>query len=212
MNKKLCACLLGAVCLQAAANDSSVVNQSSLPSIYIGGGIGTTDFYGGVFDDADDDFSESVFDLEAKDNAIKIYSGINFNRIVGIELSYTDYGKVQTKHESQFQGQLSPKALAVTANVGYTFDSGFRAFALTGMSALDLQQSNDWFEDEKVVALRYGLGGEYHSNLLDGITFRLAYEADLYSASVNPQYRKNNSDSTYLSRVDAWYLGVGYNF
>ncbi|MCP4321307.1 MAG: porin family protein [Psychromonas sp.] len=212
MKKQLCVCLLGAMSLQVAAAESSVVSQYNLHSVYVGAGIGGSAFTDGVYHENDDDFVDPKFDLESKGHALKIYTGINFNKIVGIELSYTDYGKLKAKSGSAHQGELSPSALAVVANVGYTFDSGFRAFALTGISSLDLQQSDNWFEDDRTAAFRYGIGAEYHSNLLDGISFRLAYEADVYSTELSGEYQSSNSDSTYLSQVGALYLGVGYDF
>ncbi|MCW1890338.1 porin family protein [Vibrio chagasii] len=59
-----------------------------------------------------------------------LYGGYQFNRIVGIELGYTDYAD----YESYGTKVFSPTSLSVTANLGYTFDSSIRPFVLAGLN------------------------------------------------------------------------------
>ena len=190
---------------------SALQQPVKLSGFYIGAGAGITTFWDAMLSGDDGTLSEQISDLKSKHSSLRIYSGYNINRIVGIEASYTNYGDLTPK-DSSVQGHLSPRAVSVAANVGYTFDTGLRAFAIAGLSILDLRQSEEWLDDETSVAFRYGVGGEYQPSTVTGLTFRIAYEADVYATSVNSIYSNNQSNDKYISQIGSFYLGGSYKF
>jgi len=205
-------CLTSPVSADDSNYYSALQKKVKLDGFYIGGGAGLTSFWDGIFSSEEDTISNQVSSLESKHSTLKLYSGYNINRIVGVEASYANYGVVTTK-DSNVQGHLSPRSISVAANVGYTFDTGLRAFAIAGLSMLDLRQSEDWFDDESYVAFRYGFGGEYQPSTVTGLTFRLAYEADVYAVAVNSIYNNSNTDNDiYISQIGSLYLGASYKF
>ncbi|WP_028864403.1 outer membrane beta-barrel protein [Psychromonas aquimarina] len=200
--------------LQVSADESpyhsSLTAKPELSGFYIGLGAGPSQYWNAVIDDDDDSISYTS-DLESKNTAVKLYSGVNINRIVGVEVSYSDYGSLTPKPGSSAAGSLSPRAVAVAANIGYTFDTGLRAFGIAGLSVIDLRQSEVMFNDDKRVAFRYGFGGEYQPSTATGLTFRLAFEADMYAATLSNDYN-NRDNSSYISQIGTLYLGAMYKF
>lgn len=208
------AILLG-MTTNAHANDSiyhsSLQEKAILSGFYIGGGAGGTSYWDGLFNTDSNSIDREITSLESDHSTVKIYSGYHINRIVGIEVGYTSYGDLHSK--SDITGKLSPTAISIAANVGYTFSTGLRAFGIAGLSSLDLKQSDDWFENDKQVAFRYGFGGEYQPSNATGLTFRLAYEADVYAVKANELYSSGSkSDRTYVSNIGSLYLGAAYKF
>ncbi len=207
--------MLLCLALPATADDSNyytaLQKKVKLDGFYIGGGAGLTNFWDSMYSSDGDTISSQVSELESKHSTLRLYSGYNINRIVGVEASYTNYGEI-TPEDNSVQGHLSPKAFAVAGNVGYTFDTGLRAFAIAGLSVLDINQSADWFEKERYVAFRYGFGGEYQPSTATGLTFRLAYEADLYGTTISSIHEGDDTTEAYISQIGSFYLGASYKF
>jgi len=114
------------------------------------------------------------------DSGYKLYGGYQFNKIVAVEASYTDYGKfAYTSTHS-----IETTALGVVANLGYNFlDGQLRPFALVGLSYLDFTQNGgDFFDDDNTLAVTYGLGVEYSPTVLNGVGFRALWNVDAFTA------------------------------
>ncbi len=217
MKRVLCASAALLFCIPVSANESpyhnSLIAKPELSGFYIGLGAGASKYWNAIIED-DDNGNGSISyisDFESKNTAVKIYSGVHINRIIGVEVSYTDYGNVTPKAGSGLTASLSPRATAVAANIGYTFDTGLRAFAIAGLSVIDLRQSEALFNDDHRLGFRYGFGGEYQPSTATGLTFRLAYEADMYSATLS-SIHNNLDNSAYLSQIGTLYLGAAYKF
>ncbi|MEA2099510.1 MAG: outer membrane beta-barrel protein [Campylobacterota bacterium] len=87
---------------------------------YFGFGVGdsryTAGFHSeGCYIDENDGFTIKKYDVS--DKAYKFYGGYQFNKIVALEASFTNYG---TFVASQKYTQ-KPKSVALYANVGYSF-------------------------------------------------------------------------------------------
>ncbi len=166
------------------------------PGFYVGGGYGLTKSKIKSLDSNSDGSIDAGHSLRA-------YGGYAFNRIVSLEGSYTKYGKAE-----EGQGySWDPSALALTANLGYTFDSGFRPFATLGLSYLDLNESGaKLFNSDSGTAFRYGIGVEYMPAQVEGLGIRLAYEADAFKIE-SAQGQHNET-----LNVGSLYLGASYKF
>ena len=112
------------------------------------------------------------------DKGFKVYGGYQFNKIVGVEATYTDYGKF-TYNDGK---TLEATAMSVGANLGYNFLNGqLRPYALVGLSYLSLDQNNGaLYDDDKTISYTYGVGIEYSPTVLNGVGFRAAWNTDIY--------------------------------
>ncbi|MCG9624798.1 porin family protein [Vibrio mediterranei] len=166
------------------------------PGFYVGGGYGLT--------------KSKIKNLDEKNegsidagHALRAYGGYSFNRIVSLEGSYTKYGKAEADNGYSWD----PTALALTANLGYTFDIGFRPFATVGLSYLDLNEAGSkQFTSDTGTAFRYGIGVEYMPAQVEGLGIRLAYEADAFKIE---SVQEHNSDTLNIGSL---YLGASYKF
>ncbi|MFZ3509232.1 porin family protein [Vibrio harveyi] len=174
--------------IQAQANDSKDVS-----GFYLGGGIGNTTY------SDDDPFTQ----LDGDGTTFKLIGGYQFNRIVGVEAQYTDYGDIKLKHTLL---DLDVNSVSVAANIGYTFDNGLRPFATLGLGYISVDIPEGLGPDEDELLLRVGAGLEYTPHQLSNITFRAAYEMDHF-----------NVDSTRSSKdtdiqIGSFYAGATYKF
>ncbi|MCW8331211.1 porin family protein [Photobacterium sp. SDRW27] len=183
------------------ASTSSFAAAQDVRGFYVGLGVGSTSF-------EDDGWNGEVYDtsFDEKDNSFKIFSGYQFNRIIGIEASYTTYGEIDSQADNY---QIDPTSFSVSANVGYTFSNGLRPFALAGLSAVDLSQSEERLDGDSGGAIHYGLGLDYAPAMLNGFSMRLAYEGDLFGIEEKiSSYTVRSYDVT----VGSFYLGASYKF
>ena len=181
--------LLAAFSAFAGAQEQAV--EKDVSGFYLGGGFGTTTY--------DDDVSGST--LETNDSTFKLIGGYQFNRIVGIEAQYTKYSDV-TAPGSPYA--LEPSAISIAANLGYTFDSGWRPFGTVGLAQMSIDVPFAKNEDE--TALRLGAGVEYTPASLEHLNFRVAYEVDTFSIDTGfPDY-----DVTF--QLGSFYAGATYKF
>ena len=181
--------LLAAFSAFAGAQEQAV--EKDVSGFYLGGGFGTTTY--------DDDVSGST--LETNDSTFKLIGGYQFNRIVGIEAQYTKYSDVTAPQTS---GALEPTAISVAANLGYTFDSGWRPFGTVGLTQMSIDIP--FAKDEDETALRLGAGVEYTPASLEHLNFRVAYEVDTFSIDTGfPDY-----DVTF--QLGSFYAGATYKF
>lgn len=165
---------------------------------YIGAGLG-------VHQDSDTDGGGN---LDAESMGYSLYGGYQFNRIVGIELGYTDYAD----YESYGTKVFSPTSLSVAANLGYTFDNSIRPFVLAGLSYVDLNANNSSaLDDDSGAGFRFGVGVEYTP--VENLTLRLISQADAVNvenfAYINGNKVRLSSQDVAFSTVT---LGASYNF
>lgn len=186
----------------ALASVSSFANSSEqAEGWYLGGGVGSTGF--------EVEGYETIVDADG--TALKVYGGYQFNRIVGVEMAYTSYGDLNYKQGYAQAGQTaaSPTSISLSANLGYTFDSGWRPFVIIGLSSVDLDTKEVGFESDKGAGVHAGLGVEYSPEAIDGLTLRLAYEADVFEVET---VGYNTQDYTQDYTLDTIYFGASYKF
>lgn len=182
------------------ANTSS----SKISGVYLGGGFGTTNF--------EDDGAFGADNIDDGDSTFKLIGGYQFNRIVAIELQYSKYGDI--KNNSYFANSWDVKSakhtsISLAANVGYTFDSGWRPFAIAGLGSIEQKLASDNMSDSDTgTSFRYGAGVEYAPKALNGLAFRVAYEGDLF---VVDSGTTNNFDD-YTMTIGSFYAGATYKF
>ena len=136
-------------------------------------------------------------------SSFQLLGGYQFNRIIGIEVDYLNYGE-----NEKFGGtnvMLEPVSLAAQANIGYTFNSGFRPFALVGVSSVSLNQESDIYKEDTYVGGRIGAGVEYAPAIIGGWAIRLAYSVDYVKANTVG----NVEHKHYLTNMS---LGLNYKF
>ena len=182
--------LLAAFSAFAGAQEQAV--EKDVSGFYLGGGFGTTTY--------DDDAAFST--LETNDSTFKLIGGYQFNRIVGVEAQYTKYSDVTAPGES---GAIEPSAISIAANLGYTFDSGWRPFGTVGLTQLSFDTNGYGSDDE--TALRLGAGVEYTPASLEHLNFRVAYEVDTFNVDTGIRYY---DDITV--QLGSFYAGATYKF
>jgi opacity protein-like surface antigen len=177
---------------------------------YIGFGLGPTAFYdNGYADDISDEYDTKIT-LDDSDAGVKLYGGYQFNKVVAVEASITNYGefKYDSGNES---AHLRPKAFSVGANVGYSIKDEFRPYALLGMSFVNMDQNEKIYEDDTFGAFHFGFGFQWEPREFRHWGFRAAYEGDFFAAEVD------NTDTlyiedTYYQSLGIFYLGAQYKF
>ena len=200
MRKSLC--IIGATILLSTAAMAGANSSGA----YIGIGFGNT-----VYED--DDFVNEQMMTSLRDDVdsgVTLYGGYQFNNIVGVELSYRDYGKF----EGYSGFSQEPTGISVGANLGYSFlDGQLRPFGVVGMGFVKMNYNNlpsyVISLDDTGAAIHYGVGVQYEPDLLSGLGFRMAYEADSYGIEVQDTL---GSDKTYTQTLGMFYLGVQYKF
>ncbi len=173
---------------------------------YIGLGFGVTAYVDSNFVKEEQNAED---ELGSSDNGFKIYGGYQFTKIIGLEVSYTDYGEFTAgdyTHASQ--------SANISANLGYSFlDGQLRPFSLLGFSYLKNSfphRDNTPSIDEDDFAFHLGLGLDYTPHGLGGVGFRLAYEGNSFSYDVDSN--ASTKGDTYRQAFGILYLGVHYKF
>lgn len=156
--------VLGA--LTALVLSANVQANQDVSGFYIGGGVGSTNA------SFSNDFNS--YEPPTDGSSSKLISGYQFNHIVAIEIQYSSYGDIKIPLTSTYK--LTPTAISLAANLGYTFGNGLRPFAIIGLSSLDLGKD----APSDLTALRFGAGLEYAPAALGGVSFRAGYEGDAF--------------------------------
>lgn len=198
MKRLLLPLLISTTSFYALANE-----QPKVSGFYVGAGFGSF----GYSEEDSWGYNTNSISAEADGNSTKVYLGYQFNKIVGIEGTYTDYGTAKAKVGSY---SMKPTSISLAANLGYTFENGLRPFGLVGMSSLDLNQNEELLTDDNGAAFKFGFGVEYTPKALGGVQIRAAYEMDMYAVeyeSTNGYYSETN-----LYALDSLYLGASYKF
>ncbi len=182
-----------------------LISAVSLPALaagtdggaYIGGGLS-------VYQDSDTDGAPS---LDSSGMGYNLYGGYQFNRIVGVELGYTDYANYKNSTD-----KLSPTSISVSANLGYTFDNTIRPFVLAGLSSVDLNaNSGAGYDDDSGTGFHFGVGVEYTP--VEHLTLRLISQADAVSVDDTVQFGNSTiSVGDHTLAFNSISFGGSYNF
>jgi len=203
------------VLASGAHAEGETTNDGS--GFYLGAGFGLSGYYATFFDssyrldDPDNTYVVKAKSLNDNDVGYLLYAGYQINKIIGVEFSYTDYGKFEYKQYYQ-----EPKSVAVYANAGYTFLNGqLRPFGNLGLGYLKQNQSARYYDlKDKFVTGHFGLGGEYYPTVLKGLGFRAAMEGDVYIDRVTAVDEDTNTRSTesLWQEYYLFYAGIQYKF
>ena len=171
---------------------------------YIGLGFGSTAYVdSGLIEE-----QTAEDELGSVDSGYKVYGGYQFNKIIGLEASYTDYGKFVAGDYSHHS-----KSVNASANLGYSFlDGQLRPFGLFGLGYLknSFPNDNSTSSNEENVAYHLGFGLDYIPNGLGGVGFRLAYEGNSFAYDVDGN--TTTEKDQYQQVFGILYLGALYKF
>lgn len=143
-------------------------------------------------------------DLELSENSQHLMAGYQFNRIIGIELQYVKYGEAS-------HGLFDPASFSASANLGYSFDSGLRPFAILGFGATDLNiRESPYVEviSDTGTSFHYGLGVEFAPQPLAGVSLRLGYESEFLNMEIQDYW----GNETYDVQLHSVYGALLYKF
>ena len=173
---------------------------------YIGLGLGSTAYVDSGFVKEQQTAED---ELGAVDSGFKIYGGYQFNQIIGLEASYTDYDEFTAGDYTH-----ASKSINISANLGYSFlDGQLRPFGLLGFGYLKNSfphRDNTPSIDEDDFAFHLGLGLDYTPRNLGGLGFRLAYEGNSFSYDVDSNV--TTKEDSYRQAFGILYLGAHYKF
>lgn len=186
---------------------STALAQETGQGFYLGAGYGA--FAYSTNPAFNDEAAYGNLVEKSSGSTLKIYGGYQFNRVIGLELTYTDYGDstgyVIESGTEQVVNQ-SPTSFAVAVNAGHSFDNGLRPFALLGLASVYLDADYKFLETNSPMAIKYGLGIEYTPTKLSFAQLRLAYESDTYFANTK------TSNEPYYFQLYSIYLGLSLKY
>ncbi len=172
-------------------------SNQKISGFYIGGGIGNPS---GELD---------AEDIELKDKSYHVVAGYQEGRIFAWEMQYVKYGK-------DADDFFDPSSFSISANVGYTFSSGLRPFAVLGLGVTDTNVPSPPFGVIVVdsdLSYHYGVGVEFSPRQLNGMTFRLAHEADFVNIETRVYGGFNSwSETIYDVDLSSTYAAAIYKF
>ena len=205
-----------------------VIQENTGKGFYVGAGAGAS-FYNVSLTHSSYDLYDpegtytingsDLDQLDGSDVGYLLYGGYQFNKIIGVEGSFTDYGTFSSKIGS-LAFTKKPQSYAIAANAGYNFFNGqLRPFGLLGLGYLVTNQSGAYEKmnafDSDFATLHMGLGVEYYPTVLKGFGVRASYTADSYVSNVDT---KENSTTDKVTQTTLWqyysilYVGVQYKF
>jgi OOP family OmpA-OmpF porin len=171
MNKKLTASAIAALALLSAG---SAFAQTDYATPWHGDFWGYIGASGGQskFNSSCDRID--VFRCDQRDTAWKVYAGGQMNRIVGLEIGYTDFGQIQASG-----GQTKAWAVPITLTAGVPLGPRFNIFAKGGGLYGRTDVRTDLNDTFSASGERNGWGWTYGAGLTFGITPNLQIRADL---------------------------------
>ena len=199
---------------QASTEQVPTIN-SHANGWYVGLGYGMTGFSDGDFGKEFDNFK--VEPDNNTNSGLKIYGGYKFNKIVGVEGSYVNYGTMDFKYTENGTGtatKIKPSSLNVAANLGYDFlNDQLRPFALAGLGYVNYNQSGvqKLYTTDGSFATVVGVGIEYTPILFQGVGFRLSYESTI--TAVTMEYADVTKDNkAFVQSFNMLALSAQYRF
>ena len=239
--KKITTALLALSLTTTALLAAETAEGNTGKGFYMGAGLGGS-FYNvslteGAYYIQDDttDYTIQGNNLEKLDDSdlgYVLYAGYLFNKIIGVEGAFTDYGSFsgtadvddgtsildpKTKTETFTK---NPKSMSVYANAGYTFLNGqLRPFGLLGLGYMKTDQSDTYkqfeFQDD-FMTMHYGVGVDYYPTALNGFGVRASFVGDSY-ADYSVESREG-AKGTALKTTTLWqyysllYVSAQYKF
>lgn len=174
--------------------------------LYISAGAGTFDFDAETRSSFEPSFSvsqNSTYDTEG--NTFRITGGYQLTDMVALEATYNSYGTV--KYSDGRGDIMSPTAMTLNANLGYSLSSGIRPFIVAGLGRITLNQKEQRISSEESGgSFHWGLGLEYAPAAIENVSFKAAYESDTATLVYLSPFAKSETDLTYSS----FYLGLSY--
>lgn len=170
MHKQLTAAAVAALGLFAAGTASA---QSDYRAPWQGDFWGYVGASGGESKFRSQCHNVDVFRCDTRDTGWKVYAGGQMNRILGLEIGYTDFGRV-----SASGGETNAWAIPISLTAGVPIGDRFSIFAKGGglYSRTDVKVDlNDTFSAR---GDRNGWGWTYGAGLAFGITPNLQIRAD----------------------------------
>lgn len=209
------------IILLAAATLMVTASLSAEPAkgAYVGLGFGSSTYNDGGYNEDLKKYRDRVAPTVGiaenyNTSGYKLYGGYQFNKVIAIEASYTDYGTYSLDYTNGNNKEMKPTAIGIAANIGYNIGekSEFRPFAIIGLSSLSFNDSGsiDFYENSTVAAFRFGIGFEYSPEVLKGLGFRVAYEGDYYA--VTSRSTASEFKDTYTQSTNVLYIGAQYKF
>lgn len=204
--------VIASTLMSLALAGSAYAGDGNRSGLYFGAGVGNAGY-------SDNDLSVVLSggsEVEKTASGVKGYLGYQFNNVVGIELGYADYGKYKAVNKTN-PYSYAAKSYSVAANLGYSFwKSQLRPFINIGLAYLSTKHEGltarmkDLTNDSNV-GVHYGVGFQVEPNILYGLGFRVAYEADTYMTRItsNSIYIQ---DKTYTQTSNLLYAAVQYKF
>lgn len=202
--------------LLAAVSTSIYAEETpKISGFYIGVGGGSFSY--DTEQDWDDNSQNGQLVQKTSGNTLKVYGGYQFNRIVGVEATYTDYGDTEGQVYDFWGTTLqsvkqSPTSFAIAANLGYTFDNGLRPFGIVGLSKTSLNSSYEFLDTDSPIAIKVGFGLGYSPAQLGGVQLRIAYEMENYFAEAYNGYSYSDEADIDIFTLSSLYAGISYKF
>lgn len=147
----------------------------------------------------------------------KLYGGYQFNKIIALEASYTNYGEHSYDFSNGHTSTIKPASFGLSANLGYNLGrrNELRPFVKLGIASINLNESADtgyelYSKGDTATALKVGLGLDYNPFMFKGFGFRLAYEGDFFGYDPHTSYSEYKS--IYTQYASMYYFGVHYKF
>ena len=161
-------------------------------------------------------YTFSSSSLDDNDVGYMLYAGYQINKIIALEVAYTNYGHFAVRKFAKEYAQ-SPNSLSVYANAGYMFfNNQLRPFGNIGLGYLQKNQSSSYDRldfDKEIVTIHSGIGVDYYPTILKGIGFRAAFSGDTAIDSVYTVNDNNTTESkTLWQAYNLFYLGIEYKF
>lgn len=204
---------------------STVIYAEEAPTVkikgfYLGAGLGSFNYK--TDGDWDDENRYGKLVEQTKGNTFKVYTGYQYNKVIAIEATYTNYGETEGYVYTLFADKKtsvkqSPISFSVAANAGFTFDNGIRPFALVGLGYTRLNSSNEFLLIDNIITIKYGVGVEYAPAMLNGLQLRVAYEADSYFSEAYSykgwgQNEEKEGTDVDIFTMNSFYAGISYKF
>jgi len=172
---------------------------------YIGLGIGSSAYVDSGF--ANKELSSVSEDIALDSMGSKVYGGVRFNKIIGIEASYVYYGHFKVNENYSYKAH----GFSTAANIGYSFmHKQLRPFVLIGLGYVISNFNDESLGiDKRKPTLEVGLGFEYIPYFLYGFGVRIAFESNNFSYKVEAN---NDNEVKYDQGLGLGYIGVSYDF
>ena len=224
MNKIVLAYGLGALlfAVNVMAEDGAVY-PLKVEGFYLGVGAGSSVNVSVLSEGhyKDDTYTYDTDELSDTDTGYILYGGYQINRIIAVEVAYTDYGSfsdtatTESLPSKRVTFKSDPNSFSVYANAGYTFDNGLRPFGQLGLGYLKVNgsSSTDKINIDDGASLRFGVGLDYAPKELIGFGFRVAYVNDIvtdFNYKANDNGSETDAVLTHLNGL--LYLGAQYKF